>query len=53
MKDEKREHWLDLCAQAADEQDPQKLMKLVEQINRLLLAKEDRLKSGPPAESLR
>jgi hypothetical protein len=45
MKDEKREHWLELCARAADEYDPQKLMKLIEQINRLLLEKENRLKS--------
>lgn len=30
------ERWRDLCAQAAVEQDPQKLMKLVREISRLL-----------------
>ena len=39
----KRELWLELCAQAADEQDPQKLMQLVDQINQLLQEKEARL----------
>ena len=37
---DKRELWMDLCAQAADEQDPEKLMQLVEQINQLLEEKE-------------
>ena len=36
----KRELWMELCAQAADEQDPEKLMQLVEQINQLLEEKE-------------
>jgi hypothetical protein len=38
-----REKWMELCAQAAIEQDPQKLMELVEQITALLDAKEERL----------
>jgi hypothetical protein len=38
-----RELWMELCAQAADEQDPQKLMQLVDQINQLLQEKEARL----------
>lgn len=37
--DGKQEEWLELCAQAAKEQDPQKLMALVEEIHRLLEAK--------------
>jgi hypothetical protein len=41
MKD--KEHWMVLCRQAAVEQDPKKLMKLVEEINRLLAEKEERL----------
>jgi len=52
MKDP--EKWQDLCAQAATEQDPKKLMALVSEINRLLEEKERRLakvgdecKSGP------
>jgi len=38
--DKKPEKWMELCAQAAKEQDPQKLLTLVEEINRLLEAKE-------------
>jgi hypothetical protein len=37
------ERWQNLCAQAAVEQDPQKLMQLVEEITRLLDEKKDRL----------
>ena len=36
----KHEKWLELCAKATKEQDPQKLMALVEEINRLLEAKD-------------
>jgi hypothetical protein len=38
--DGKQEKWLELCAQAAKEQNPQKLIALVEEINRLLEAKD-------------
>jgi hypothetical protein len=41
---ENRERWMQLCEQAANEQDPEKLMELVAEINRLLEAKERRLK---------
>ena len=41
-----RERWLKLCEQAAFEQAPEKLMKLVDEINRLLLEKEERLKAN-------
>jgi hypothetical protein len=44
MKDNER--WLELCQQAAVEQDPKKLMALLTEINRLLEEKEQRLKSG-------
>ena len=37
---------MELCKQAAVEQDPKKLMALVTEINRLLEEKEQRLKSG-------
>jgi hypothetical protein len=36
MQGEKAEQWRGLCEQAAVEQDPQKLMRLIEQIDRLL-----------------
>ena len=45
MRGETRERWRKLCEQAADEQDPLKLMELVDEINRLLEEKEQRLGS--------
>jgi hypothetical protein len=36
------ERWRQLCAEAAVEQDPQKLMELVKEINRLLDLKQQR-----------
>ena len=47
MKGETRERWQQLCAQAADEQDPQMLLELVKEINRLLEEKERRLAGQP------
>jgi hypothetical protein len=43
MRGEKREEWERLCQFAADEKDPDKLMKLIERINQLLQEKEERL----------
>jgi hypothetical protein len=43
MQGEAKEHWLELAEQAANEQNPAKFMKLIEEINRILAAKEDRL----------
>ena len=40
---ENREKWMELCAQAAKEQDSQKLMALIKQIAALLDAKQERL----------
>ncbi len=40
---EKRELWLQLCEQAAIEQDPIKFLALITEINKLLIAKEERL----------
>jgi hypothetical protein len=48
MQGEKKERWMELCAQAAVEQDPEKLHALVEEIDRLLQEKEDRLKKPHP-----
>jgi hypothetical protein len=39
MKDKDREHWMELC-RAAIEQDPKKLLLLVTEINRLLAEKQ-------------
>jgi len=50
------ERWRELCAQAAVEQDPQKLMKLVREISRLLLLRDrerdlqDQAEEGPAGE---
>jgi hypothetical protein len=38
-----RERWEELCALAAKEEDNEKLLKLVQEINQLLEAKECRL----------
>jgi hypothetical protein len=43
-----KEHWRQLCEQAAMEQDPDKLLELVSEINRLLEAKERRLAARQP-----
>ena len=41
MRDQQR--WMELCAQAAVEQDPRRLLELITEINRLLEEKEQRL----------
>lgn len=41
MKD--KEKWMELCEQAANEQDSQKLIALIKQITALLDAKQERL----------
>jgi len=43
MQEEEKKKWLELCEQAADEQDPKKLASLILQINFILEAKELRL----------
>jgi hypothetical protein len=43
LRGERKEYWMQLCEQAANEQDPDKLMELVKEINRLLEEKEQRL----------
>ena len=53
MKGERREYWMHLCEQAANEQDPDKLMELVREINRLLEEKEARLKQESQATKSR
>jgi len=43
MRGDKRERWMELCAQAAEEQDPAKLLKLIAEIDRMLCEKQERL----------
>lgn len=45
---DKTERWKELCAQAAVEQNPKKLLALVEEINELLKQKEQQLGIIPP-----
>jgi hypothetical protein len=42
MKD--KERWMQLCELASKEQDPRKLSELVEEINRLLEEKQNRIR---------
>jgi len=51
MQGNVKEEWIQLCEQAAIEQDTEKLMSLVTEINRMLDEKEQRLKSGKPANA--
>ena len=50
MKGEAKRHWTKLCEQAANEQDSTKLMKLVEEITRLLDEKETRLRKSEDSQ---
>ena len=47
MQGETREKWQRLCEQAAVERDPETLLELTKEINRLLHEKEVRLKREP------
>ena len=44
MQGEKEERWMELCRQAVFERDADRLMDIVDQINRMLYEKEQRLK---------
>jgi hypothetical protein len=46
MRGKTKELWEQFCEQAAVEQDPDKLIKLVAEINRMLEEKEQRLKQN-------
>jgi hypothetical protein len=43
MEGKTKERWMYFCEQAAVEQDPDKLLQLVEKINQMLEEKENRL----------
>ncbi|HEY1799898.1 MAG TPA: hypothetical protein VGG46_03095 [Terriglobales bacterium] len=45
MKGTQKERWLELTEQAASEQDPEKFMLLIKEINDLLEAKEHALRT--------
>ena len=47
MQGQIKDRWVELCEQAATERDPIRLLQLVQEINRLLLEKEERLLSQP------
>jgi hypothetical protein len=51
MQGKVKEEWMQMCEQAATEQDSEKLMALVTEINRMLDEKEQRLKSGKPVKA--
>ena len=51
MEGAAKERWLELCELAAKEQDSAKLLALVQEINRLLEEKEQRLKTTKLWES--
>ena len=51
MQGENGERWKHLCEQAAVEQDPQRLLELVREINRLLAHKQDGIKSNVREEA--
>jgi len=44
MRGQAKERWMELCEQAANEQDSKRLLELTQEINRLLDEKEQRLK---------
>jgi hypothetical protein len=45
MEGEKRERWMRLCVEVADEQDSNRLVELISEIDRLLHEKEMRLRN--------
>jgi hypothetical protein len=51
VQDKIRERWQELCEQAANEQDPTKVLEIVEEINRLLELKYPRLTREVPPTS--
>jgi hypothetical protein len=51
MQGVNKERWRILCEQAANEQDSERLMELVKEINELLGKKQDRLSHVAPSDS--
>ena len=46
MKGQMQEYWMELCEQAATEQDPERVLQLINEINRMLDQRQERLKRG-------
>ena len=44
MQGKTKERWIELCEQAVVEQDDEKLMRLIDEINRMLEQKDERLR---------
>jgi len=53
MNDKTKERWLQLCEQAAVEQNPERLLKLVNEIVRMLDAKNERMQQASSPDSSR
>jgi hypothetical protein len=51
MQGKNRERWMELCAQVASEQDPDRVLELAKEINELLEQKERRLGILPQKEA--
>ena len=51
MKGSKKERWMEVCEQIADEQDPQKMIELVKELNSLLQEKETRMGIIPKGDA--
>lgn len=49
MRGETEKRWRELCEQAVAEQDPEKIMKLIGEVNQLLENGEERLLGKPAA----
>lgn len=50
VQNEEKERWRELCEQAAKEQDPTKLLLLVQEINELLKSREKQAGSPTPED---
>jgi uncharacterized small protein (DUF1192 family) len=51
MVEEQKERWRELCELALHEQDPEKLLRLTREINRLLAEREQTIASRTSAEA--
>jgi len=49
MRGETERRWRELCEQTVEEQDPEKIMKLIGEVNQLLENNEERLPRKPAA----
>jgi hypothetical protein len=51
MAEPAKERWVVLCEQAAVEKDPDKLLELIREINRLLAERDARLRGKPKTDT--